>query len=164
VELKLYRNHLLILLIAIVGILYFLNRLNIINDSEFTEGIVIGQKVIRKPLAQEKVQKYPVVEFIYHGKKNVFDGEVNTDHETGERLTIIIKNKNPKEANIYDFTGFWLNSALFCIIPLLFLSAGILSFVGSERYILLSFGKKKEKSNHDNDSIDTGSSFLKQLQ
>jgi hypothetical protein len=163
VEIKLYRNHLLVISMAIVGLFYTINRLNIIYNSDFTSGVVIGVKEWAKPHSKEIYQTAPVISFEYHKKKHIFTGEINTTHEIGEKLTIIIKNGNPKNARVYDFTGFWLNAALYCIIPILLLSAVILSFIGSERYILLSFGKKRNKSINDKNGNDSESSFLKQL-
>lgn len=163
-EIKLYRNHLIILLFALVTVFYVINRLNIIYNSEFTTGSVIGVKEWPKPHSTEIYQTAPVVSFNYQNQPHIFTGEINTKHEIGENLTIIIKNGNPENVSVFDFTGFWLNAALYCIIPIFLLSAVILSLIGRDRYILLSFGKKRGKSNNDKNRNDTESSFLKQLQ
>lgn len=151
-EIKLYRNHLLVISIAIVGLFYTINRLNIIYNSDFTSGVVIGVKEWTKPHSKEVYQTAPVIRFAYQNKEHIFTGEINTKHETGENLTIIVKNGNPENVSVYDFTGFWLNAALYCIIPVLLLSAVILSLIGSDRYFVLSFGKKREKLKSNNEN------------
>ncbi|NCA79499.1 MAG: hypothetical protein EOM76_04840 [Sphingobacteriia bacterium] len=142
-EIKLYRNHLIFSLIILVIIFYFLNRFNIVFDSEFVNGIVVGQKEWTNEQTKKIEQTAPIIEYNYDGEQHVFIGEINTKHKQGSKVEIILKHCKTENASIYDFTGFWLNAALYCIIPLIVFSAIILTFFDRNKYLNIRFEKKR---------------------
>ena len=60
-------------------------------------------------------------------------------------MKVIIKKKNPKNASSFSFAGFWLNSLIYALIPIMFISALILTFINENTIFLISFGKNTKK-------------------
>jgi hypothetical protein len=59
--------------------------------------------------------------------------------QIGDTFELIYDPDEPTNVTTFDFKGFWMAPLMFCIIPLLFLNAFILSFVGKKDIIKIEF-------------------------
>ncbi len=138
---KLNRITILLIGISIVIIFLFLNRFDYIIGSTTTIGEVKYIKMWTQGTISRTHYTAPIISFNYGSKTITFQAETNMDLEKGEKVNVIYKNKNPQNARIYSFIGFWLAPILYSMIPLLFLTALILSFINKSDEILFSFNK-----------------------
>jgi hypothetical protein len=91
------------------------------------------------------------------------------DMKVGDKLELIYDTDYPEDATTYDFKGFWMGPIMYCIIPLLFLSAFILAFIDKTDVISFNFKnglkirKSKKISNDDFNGVIEPNNELKNL-
>jgi hypothetical protein len=124
-----------------IGIILFylaLNRLSEVANSNFVKGWVVNEiKWGNGTLGEtEGFFTAPVVQFVKGQKVITFQGETNTSYHKGQSVTVIYKKENVTSAKIYSFTGFWLAPLLYCLLPLLLLTALVFSFFKSDAIIV----------------------------
>lgn len=155
-EIKLKKYHLILILFTLVATFYVLNRLNVISHSDFAYGIVMDEKQWFNSNGKQITSTAPIIEFTYKNEVYTLMGVINSGHKPGKELKLIINKENLENVLVYDFTGFWLDALLYCLIPLMIVSAIILSFIDKDKYLLLRFGNKKLIKNETIDRLKIG--------
>lgn len=133
---KLSRNQLLVIGIGIISFYYLLNKFEFIFAAERTLGKVTGQ-------INSGATSVSKIEFIYNSVAYSFQGEPNVEYKFDESVPVIFLPKNPTDAYISSFLGFWYNGLLYSLVPLVFWCAFILSAYQEDDKIHFSFHKKK---------------------
>lgn len=131
-------NRATLFVIGIVVIVFYLvlNRIHFMEGTAITKGEIIGLEGYSN---RGPVYAPPMVHFITDSIDITFHGETNTDYREGEIVPVIYKLDNPSDAYIYSFLGFWLGPVLYCILPLMVLTAVVFSFMGERDRIVLRF-------------------------
>ncbi len=142
-NIKLDRKSFVIISAIIVFLFYGINRINIIINSDFVQAKVIDEEVFYNQDSSQIIKSYAIIVFEYDNHCYLINGAENAKHQLGEELKVIIKKKNPKKASAYTFTGFWLNSLIISLIPLMIVIGIILSFINENNVYLVNFKKNK---------------------
>ena len=142
-KIKLTRSNLFIACITVILLFLAVNRLNNILKSEITEGVVIGHKIWENKTFPEDTEISPIVSYKVDDEIYDFTAQRNLKYETGQSIKVIFRKKHPENAYIYSFSGFWLSPILYCLIPIILLSALIFTLISKNDIIVVSFGDKK---------------------
>ncbi|MDD4150669.1 MAG: hypothetical protein PHE33_11660 [Bacteroidales bacterium] len=148
-KLKINRTGLLLSGFVIIIVFFFLNRINDINKSEFSSGIVIGVKEWSNKMFPEDFEEAPIVQFFYNNQEIIFVAQRNVKYENGEKVKVIFKQSSPDTAKIYSFVGYWLVPIILCLVPLILFSALVLTFIGKLDFMVFSFKGFKLYKNPD---------------
>lgn len=124
--------------LGIIILYIFLNRFNFIWGSSITEGRVDAFRII---ISATNSYNEPVIKFFVDSKEITFTDDNNLDLELGQNVTVIYKKDNPGNARVYSFTGFWLNSIIWALIPTIIFLAAIFSFMNKQDYILIDLSR-----------------------
>ncbi|PLX06362.1 MAG: hypothetical protein C0596_17995 [Marinilabiliales bacterium] len=153
---KLSRVHLIIINLIVVVLFVGINRYRYISSAIITEGIVVGQKKYENKTFPEDSEYAPVIEFYNDEDRVIFTADRNLGYKNGEVHKIIYKKKNPRNAKIYSFNGFWLGPLIMSIVPFIIISALIFGFMSKgDRIIFSSKGFKRIKNKKISKSIDS---------
>ena len=141
---KITRKKLVIISISIILLFYLINRLNIIISSDFADAQVVGEKIQcnQDSTRCETITVY--IGFTYNNSYYICESEKSEIYPIGEELKVIIKNKDPHNASSFRFAGFWLNSLLYTLLPIMIIAALILTFINKNDVFLINFGKEKK--------------------
>lgn len=143
--LKLNRNKIFVIGISIILAFLLINRVYFISQSEITTGEVVRNKswssnvVSLRPYQGSGSYSAPVIQFKKDSLEISFQGPTNLEIQDGEHVQVIYKISDPTDAELYSFVGFWFSPLLYCIIPLLFLTAATFSFLNSSDIITIDF-------------------------
>ncbi len=129
---KLNRNNIFLIGLFIIFIYLVLNRVDYIIGSNTTEGEVIKTR-----------NHESIIKFQTDSKEITFHGTTIMTLEIGEKVRVIYKVENPKNAKIYRFSGFWFIPILYCLLPLMVLTAAAFSFLAPSNIIIISYEKRK---------------------
>ena len=148
--LRLSRNQLFLAGTGIILFFIVLNRLVYISGSAITTGKVIGIQygnsrsnyVYSSNRYREGSYSFPVIQFNADSLRITFSGEHNVDLAAGETVSVIYKKKDPSQAKVYSFSGFWMAPLLYGLLPLLILAAVVFSFLEPKDHIQLIAGGK----------------------
>jgi len=153
---KITRKKLVIISISVILLFYLINRLNIIINSDFVDAQVVGEKIQcnQDSTRCETITVY--IGFTYDNSYYICESEKSEIYPIGEELTVIIKNKDPHNASSFRFAGFWLNSLLYTLLPIMIISALILAFIKKDAVFIISLGKtnKKHTTKQNENEID----------
>ncbi len=128
-NLKLTKSKILWIGFAIIGLYYFLNKIDFMIHASFTAG---------------KAVRYTTIQFEENLKLYEFTAVKNVHYLIGEKVPVIFLSAHPETAYVYSFFGFWYYGILYSIIPILVWAAFVLAFVDEEAKFYLSFlGKRK---------------------
>ena len=159
------RNKLFITIFGILFLFCFLNRTNKIIFWETTNGEIAGTHQIMGRVrysTRSKVQfTHPEIEFVANNVTYIVDGEENVVYAKGEKVNVIYNPKNPQEANIYSFMGFWWEILFFTLmIPGFILGVAVFSFVGKNDSININLKKFSIKIIRDTREEDANRKFF----
>ncbi len=146
---KLKRNNILYIGIAIIAIYLILNRVDYIFNGNITTGYVVDEKVWVSADSTVITQTAPIISFNTNSEMHTFQGEINSSFDIGEKVQVIYKTENPSKAKVYNFTGFWLTPIIYCLIPLILIAAAIFTFLKKTDVIVLEIGKRIKISKRD---------------
>lgn len=150
---KLNRIHILLIGVAVVILYLFLNRLDFIWGSNITSGQVIRFEKWNAKLHTDGNLLYtsdglpfkaPLIEFIHEGQEYTFMGESDVEVKLNEQVQVIYKLSDPKDAEIYSFTGFWLTPIIYSLLPLMIVIAAVFSFLKPNDTIGINFFEDKK--------------------
>ncbi len=128
-NLKLTKSKILWIGFGIIGLYYFLNKIDFMIHASFTDG---------------KAVCYTTIQFEENLKLYEFTAVKNVHYLIGEKVPVIFLSAHPETAYVYSFFGFWYYGILYSIIPILVWAAFVLAFVDEEAKFYLSFlGKRK---------------------
>jgi hypothetical protein len=127
---KFSRPQLLLAGTALVIVFVCISRFDFIFNSKQTTGTVI-----RVRTSGRGHYNSPLVLFETESSQITFSGEDNTFYELQEKVPVIYKVNDPTDAYIYTFVSFWLSPLLYCLFPIIILTALIFSFISSGDYI-----------------------------
>ncbi|MBL0048378.1 MAG: hypothetical protein IPP32_09830 [Bacteroidetes bacterium] len=128
-NLKLTKSKILWIGFGIIGLYYFLNKIDFMIHASFTDG---------------KAVRYTTIQFEENLKLYEFTAVKNVHYLIGEKVPVIFLSAHPETAYVYSFFGFWYYGILYSIIPILVWAAFVLAFVDEEAKFYLSFlGKRK---------------------
>jgi hypothetical protein len=136
---KLNRNKLFLIGVGIVFIYVLLNRVDYIFGSNITTGEIVR---IRSWSGNRSSYTAPIVKFSTETNEITFQGTTNMDASEGETVDVIYKANDPTNAEIYSFVGFWLSPLIYCILPLILLTAASFSFLTASDMLIFNIGKK----------------------
>lgn len=142
---KISRKILILFSIIVILVFYLINRFNIIINSDFAEAKVVDEKIWYNQDSTQFLKRIVYINFAYDNSSHIIESEENENYQVGDKLKVIIKKKNPKNASSFSFAGFWLNSLIYALIPIMFISALILTFINENTIFLISFGKNTKK-------------------
>lgn len=125
---------------------YLLNRVNFINKSDFAVGTVLVDKEMELSFTQQNdVSDEKVIEFSVNNKLYSFfsnDFEKINDKDT---YRVIYDKKNPHNAYVFSFLGFWLSGLLYCLLPIMVWSAFVYSYISPKEHVFINLLKFKFK-------------------
>jgi hypothetical protein len=133
------RNKVFFIGLGIIFIFLLLNRIDYIIGSTTTTGKV---QYVRHWTSRSSRYTAPVIEFQTEDYEIKFQGETNMPLHAGETVNVIYKIKDPTNAEVYSFIGFWLSPLLYCILPLIFLVAITFSFLTHSDVFVVNIGKR----------------------
>ncbi len=136
---ELNRNKLFLIGVGIVFLYLLLNRVDYIFGSNTTKGEVVR---IRSWTGRRSSYTAPIVKFSTETDNITFQGTTNMDATVGEMVDVIYKVDDPTNAEIYSFIGFWLSPLIYCILPLILLTAAAFSFLTASDILIFTIGKK----------------------
>lgn len=144
---KLSRTTILIITISVIAVYLVLNRVNAIRERVTTTGEITEIKEVRSGFSRD-ISYVAVISYIVGSKKYKLEISGDKEMKTGEKFEIIYRPDAPEDGTTFDFKGFWMGPVMYCIIPLLFLSAFILAFIDKKDVISFNFknGLKINKS------------------
>jgi len=149
---KIARSHIWYVSIFLVLLFLVINRLNNVYKSHITDGVVIGHKIWENETFPEDTEIAPIVEFYTEDTRITFTSQRNLNYEINDKVNVIYKEKNPHNANIYSFYGFWLEPLILSFIPITIISALIFAFISKKDIIEIS-RKSNKKIHIDRKSI-----------
>ena len=133
---KLNRTQLLWIGIGIISFYYLLNKIEFIAAANYTHGKVISSYYSGK-------YSHSVIQFQINNERINFEGERNVMYELEEKVAVIFLPEDPVKAYVWSFLGFWYRGLLYCIVPLVFWCAFVLSAYNEKDEIHFRFQKKK---------------------
>ena len=142
---KVTRKKLVIISIGIILIFYLINRLNVIINSDFADAQVVGEKIQCNQDSTHCETIIVYIGFTYNNSYYICESEKSEIYPIGEELTVIIKNKDPHNASSFRFAGFWLNSLLYTLLPIMVIAALILAFIKENAVFIINLGKNNKK-------------------
>lgn len=164
VVIKLNKFQLFLAGFAVILLCYFTRQITFIVNSERATGEVINETSPNwghsRPGSYSSTRlSYPVIKFQAAGQELTFVGESNLDYNTGDKVEVIYRKEDPKDAKIYSFFGFWFGKIAYFLIPLFLWAAFSLSYLDKGEYITLnfrnrSFGKSKYRKNAGDKDLD----------
>lgn len=129
------------LVIFVIGIGWSYKRLELYNNGIRTVGTVveINQSTSTDSKGYRSTSYYPVVEFLTFDKKtHKFLGSTGSsasEYFTGAEVDLIYNPAKPSDAQIVDFSQFWLGPLAVTIFGFTFLVMGIGSFIALRQWI-----------------------------
>ncbi len=127
------------------------------DDTSKTKGRVIGLKSWYMSAKRDEIYSPPMVRFATDSLLITFQGETNLDYEEGEIVPVIYKTTDPANAHINTFLGLWLAPLLYCLLPLMVLTAVLFSFMNERDILVIDFGRflfwKKKYQKQDRNSF-----------
>ncbi len=136
-KIKLTRSKLLFICISMILLFLVINRINIISKSIITNGIVIGYKIWENKTFPEDTESAPIIEFQTENSIITFTAQKNLKYDTGDLVKVIYNESDPYKANIYSFYGFWLEPLIISFIPIIIVSALILTFISKKDIVVI---------------------------
>lgn len=136
---KLNRSQIFITGLIVILVYLLLNRVDYIWNSKITKGHIIG--TAKWTAGRSSSFSAPVVRFNVDGLEIIFYGTTNTEMDTGQEVNVIYKISDPQSAEIYDFMGFWFSPLIYCLLPLIILTAAVYSFLTAKDIISIDFNK-----------------------
>lgn len=159
-QLKLSRNKIFVIGVALILVFITINRVNFIIGSNFTKGTIIKLQTVRGSKGYTSI--VPIVRFVDEQKYlYTFRGErEDSDYKIGEKVTVVYKVKDPSDAAVFSFIGFILSPLIYALLPLLFLAAAVYSFIAKNETVTFSIrGIVKNKSS-DLQSFNDSDKFI----
>lgn len=146
---KLNRKNLFVTGVIIILLYLILNRLDYMTGTAQTNGRIIGVRSWLLSAKEGEMYSAPMVRFATDSRLVTFAGESNLNYKEGEIVPVIYKTSNPEKAHINTFLGLWLTPLLYCIFPLILLTA-VYSFMNEKDRIIIHlehfmFWRKKKK-------------------
>ncbi len=145
---KLSRTTILIITISVIAVYLVLNRMNAIRERVTTTGEITEIKKLRSSGLSKDISYVAIISYSVGSEKYKIETDGNKEMKTGEKFEIIYRPDAPEDGTTFDFKGFWMGPVMYCIIPLLFLSAFILAFIDKKDIVSFNFknGLKISKS------------------
>lgn len=146
-EIRLSREKFFIASIIVVIIFWGINRLTIISESNFANGVVIDQRCWGSRMSYCN----PIIYFKHQTDSIVFEGETDLDVFTGDSVTVIYRNNNANNAEVWSFGGFWGISIIISIFIILLLNAIVFSFIKNRSVLIITIPKlwdRTKKATH----------------
>ncbi len=105
----------------------YANRLILAINGEITNGEVVSFTVLRGYRTGTNI--IPYIAFMNEGEQLFFSGVENMDCDRGDIVPVIFNKKDPEEAFVYTFIGFWFLPLIYALVPIFILVAIPLSFL-----------------------------------
>jgi len=136
------RNQIYLIGIGIILFVIFMNKISFLLRCNHAEGEVI-EKVSHYTYTVNYGGKsiYPIVEFTVENHKITFIGGENLKCKIGDTVDVIYLKSDFTTAKIFSFNGFWLPGLIYGLIPFIFLSAAVFSFIDSKDIFYIKFDK-----------------------
>lgn len=155
-QIKVSRTYFYIAACFCVWFFWLINRVTVIHDGNFAQGTVKETRCQkgRNPYC------YPQIAFQYQGNVFLFEAEADLDLRKDDEVTVLHNSKNPTQAWVWSFGGFWSVSIIVALLCTLLINALVYSFVRKRQYFLITLPFFKEKNNlstdnYHNQYIDT---------
>lgn len=129
---KLNRNHIFLLGLLVAFLFVGIHILNFELVSDSASGEVVGYR-----------DKKCVVAFYVNGEEVRFLSEPNLSYKVHDKVEVIYKIKDPKNAAIYDFIGFYMNYFLYSIIPIMLFASFNYAYFDKYDFVLVNWRKRK---------------------
>lgn len=84
---------------------------------------------------------YPVVKFISGDYEVSFEAGENLNYKIGDKVTVVYTRSDITNARIFSFSGFWLPGLLYGLVPFIFLTGIVFSFMDDNDTIEIRFDK-----------------------
>jgi|ERR1051325_457104 hypothetical protein len=135
---RLSRTGLLVRGIVIIFLLYFLPKIFFLSASEKTKGQVVRWVTQQ---GHRSSTSFPIIEFFYEGQAIRFRGEEYQNVELEEKVPVVFDRKDPKNARVLSFMGFWFSYLLYFAIAFIVWIFFITSFMLPTQSLHISFIK-----------------------
>ena len=139
------RTKLYLIGIFIIAIYLLLNRATFIYKGNVTSGEVTNIKLwstYSVGLHSGGNYNAPIIQFATDSFTITFTGITYSDLNIGDKVKVIYNKDEPTKAYVYSFEGFWFTPLLYCLLPLLFLTAAAFSFLTKSERVNITLGKK----------------------
>ena len=139
---NLNRDKIFFIGVAIIILYLFLNRLDFIINSRFTNGQVVDTRYWSSGGRSGGSFSAPIIQFELDSFIYKFQGETNTNLENGLQVRVVYKKSDPSNARVYNFFGFWFVPALESALIVMLLGAVVYSFLSEFAIYKVTFGKQ----------------------
>lgn len=129
---KLNRNHIFLIGLLVAFLFVGIHILNFELASNSANGEVVGYR-----------DKKCVVAFYVNGEEIRFLSEPNLSYKVHDKVEVIYKINNPKNAAIYDFIGFYLNYFLYSIIPIMLFASFNYAWFDKYDFVIVNWRNRK---------------------
>ena len=136
---QLSRHKVFIICIVLIFSIFLAIKIDFIRKAKFSTGRLLGIKEVKTIRGNDYV---PQIVYSANGKSYELQGTENVQYKQ-EWLPIIYNPKNPKEAYVFDFIGFWYFGLLISIFFVLLSAAFIYGFMEKKTKLIVRFPFKK---------------------
>lgn len=113
----------------LIGLVYYLYKIQFINQAQKTEGVVTKNYIHGINKSDFGSTFSAEIRFIARDSIYTFLGPEGQLMKKGELVPVAYLANNPEEAVINTFDGYWLNGLIWCLLPAIFWLAISLSFI-----------------------------------
>ena len=140
---SLNRKHLVLLSLDVVIIGLFLFRMNYLLGGSKTNGVVVDVVSWSNGSYRNRgTYTAPIIKFSVKKLEYTFQGGTNIDLHPGAKIQVIYEDKNPNNASVYTFFGFWFVPILCSAISyFVFILPLIFSFINKNEVLFINFDK-----------------------
>jgi hypothetical protein len=135
-----FNGHMAFVTVVSVVVAFFLaDRFIYLAGCNYADGVVTDRQM--NVTSSHNKHLSPIITFVANNKTVDFYIDEDLDYNPGDRIPIIYRRSNPRDARVFGLFGFWLQDYIYFALPILLFGTIIYSVLDTGEYAIVDFRK-----------------------